>query len=69
MGEENMRGCDGRVVVGMEWESNEWDIVMAEAIMGLGKNLVLGKFLEIYKDDPAKIPSNRGERATTGLLL
>ena len=35
----------------MERESNERDILIEGAIMGLGRNLVLGKFPGIHKDE------------------
>ena len=38
-----------RIIV---WESNERDILIEQAIMGLGRNLVLEKFSGIHKDDP-----------------
>ena len=36
----------------MKEESNERDILIEGVIMGLGRNLVLGKLPGIYKDDP-----------------
>lgn len=36
----------------MERESNERDILIEGAIMGLGKNLALEKFSVIHKNDP-----------------
>ena len=46
-----MREQDGRVKEGIEWESNERNILIKEAIMG--RNLVLEKFQGIHKDDPS----------------
>ena len=41
----------------MEWESNEREILIEflieRATMRLGRNLVLGKFPRIHKDDPS----------------
>ena len=37
----------------MERESNEKNILIEGAIMGLARNLVLRKNLVIYKDDPS----------------
>lgn len=53
MGDENMGEWDDRVGGGMKWENNERDILEDEAIMGLGRNLVLGKHPGIPKDDPS----------------
>ena len=39
------------------------DILIEGAIIGLGRNIVLGKFLGIHKDDPSKTPSSSGEGA------
>lgn len=36
----------------MEWESNERNTLVEGFIMGLGRNVGLGKFLEFHKDDP-----------------
>ena len=36
-----MRVQDARVGEGAKWESNERDLLIEEAIMGLGRNLVL----------------------------
>lgn len=36
----------------MERESNKRDILMEGVIVGLGRNLVLGKLPRIHKDDP-----------------
>ena len=43
----------GQIGGGMEWESNESDILIEGAIIGLGRNLVLGKFPGNHKDDPS----------------
>ena len=51
MGDENMREQDGPDRGGMEWERNEKDLLVEGLIMGLGRNLVLGKFPGIHKDD------------------
>ena len=37
----------------MERKNNKSGILIEGAIMGLGINLVLGKFPEVYKDDPS----------------
>lgn len=42
-----MRAQDGKVGGGPEWESNERDMLIEGAILAVGRNLVLGKFLEI----------------------
>ena len=44
---------DGQVGRRMERESNERDILIEGAIMGLGRNLVLGKFPGIHKEVPS----------------
>ena len=44
---------DARIMRGTEMESNERGILIEGAIMGLGRNLVLGKFPEFNKDDPS----------------
>ena len=48
-----MREEDGKVGEALEWESNERDILIEEAITGLGRILVLGKFPGIHKSDPS----------------
>ena len=53
IGNENTREQGGRVMGGTEWDSNERDMWIEEAIMGLGRNLVLGKFPRIHKVDPS----------------
>ena len=35
----------------MEWESNEREILIERASVGLGRNLVLRKVPRIYKDN------------------
>ena len=37
---------------GMEWESNQRDILIEKVTVGLGRNMVLGKSPRIHKDDP-----------------
>ena len=49
MGNGNKRNQDGEVERG----SNERDNLIDRAIMGLGRNLVLGKFPGIHMDDPS----------------
>ena len=49
-----MRKWEGQFEERMERESNEGNILIEGAIMELGKNLVLGKFPGIHKDDPSK---------------
>ena len=39
-----------------ERETKERDIMIEGAIMGLAKNLALGNFLGIHKDDPSQDP-------------
>ena len=46
-----MREQEGQVEGGTDRDSNEKDILIEGAIMGLGRNLVLGKFSGIHKDD------------------
>ena len=46
-----MRKLDGGFGRGMEWDSNERDILVEGDIMRLGRNLVLVKFSKIPKDD------------------
>ena len=48
-----MKALDGGVGGGTERESNERDILIEGAIVGLGRNQVLGKFPEIYKNEPS----------------
>ena len=48
-----MRKQDGQVVGGAEKESNEWDILIQKAIMGLENSLKLRKHPEIHKNDPS----------------
>ena len=52
MEDENIRELDG-VGGGTEKESNERDILIEGAIMGLGRNLVPGKLPGIHKEDPS----------------
>ena len=47
-----MRTLDDQIVGGTEKEHSERDILIEEAIMGIGKNQVQGKFPRIYKDEP-----------------
>ena len=49
--DEHMREHDSRGGRGMKWESNEKEILVEKATMGLGSNLVVGKFPRIHKDD------------------
>ena len=37
---------------GTEWESNERDILIERATMGLGRILVLRNYPRIHKNDP-----------------
>ena len=37
----------------MEWESNEREILIERATVGLGRKLALRKFPRIYKDNPS----------------
>ena len=53
MRDVNTREQDSPVTGGTKWESNERDILIEGAIMGLGRNLVLGKFSGIHKDEPS----------------
>lgn len=46
-----MRDLDGRISTGMERESNERDILIEGAFVGLGKNPTPGKLQGIQKDD------------------
>ena len=48
-----MRTPDRRVGGVAERGSNERDILIEGAIIGLGRNQVLGKFPEIHKNDPS----------------
>ena len=53
MGNGNMRDQEDRVARGMDRESNERVILIEGATMGLGRNLILGNFPGIHKDDPS----------------
>ena len=53
LGDGNTRDQVGPVGAGMERESNERDILIEGAIMGLERNLVLGKFPGNHKNDPS----------------
>lgn len=46
-----MRSQDGSVGGGTKWEINERNILVERSIMGLVRNLGLGKLLDIHKDD------------------
>ena len=48
---ENMREQDGQVGERTEKESKERDILIDGSIMGLARNLALGKFPGIHKDN------------------
>ena len=48
-----MRELDGRVGGRTERENKERDVLIEGDIVGLGRNLVLGKFPGIHKDDPS----------------
>ena len=50
--DENMREQDGPVGGGMGWKFKERDISIEGAIMGLQRNLMLGKFPGNHKQDP-----------------
>ena len=52
MGDGNIQDQEDRIGGGMERESNERDILIEGAIVGLGRNLALEKFSGIHKDDP-----------------
>ena len=53
MGHKSVRKWDGQVSTqGMEWDSNGSDIFIETVIMGLERNLVIGKFPGIHEDDP-----------------
>ena len=47
-----MRKWDGRVEGRTERESKERDTLIEGAIVGLARNLALGKLLGTHKDDP-----------------
>ena len=47
-----MKERESQVGGGTEWEINERDILIEGAIIGLGENLVLGKFSGIHKYNP-----------------
>ena len=49
---KNMRERHGQVEGRMERKSNDIGILIEEVIMGLGRNLGLGKYQAIHKDDP-----------------
>ncbi|EGW04023.1 hypothetical protein I79_005420 [Cricetulus griseus] len=50
-------------------ESKERDTSVEEDIMGLTRNLALGKLPGMHKDDPTKNVSNNGEATlNTGIL-
>ena len=49
--EENLSCWEGYIVEKIKRESKERDILMEGAIMGLVRNLVLGKIPGIHKDD------------------
>lgn len=48
-----MREQDDLLGVRMEKENNERDTLTEQAILGIGRNLVLRKFPGIPKDDPS----------------
>ena len=48
-----MRNQEDKVGGWTEGKSNEREILREGAIIGLGRNLVLGKFSGIHKDDPS----------------
>ena len=48
-----MKERDDQVGEGTRWESNERGILIEGVIMGLGTNLVPGRFPGIHKDDPS----------------
>ena len=64
-----MREWDGQGGKGTKWESNEREILIEEATIGLERNLVLGKFPRICRMTPAKTPSNSGQGTRTSLPL
>ena len=53
---ENMRDWENGVVGKSEKENKEIDTLIERAIMGLARNLALGKFPGMHKDDPQLRP-------------
>ena len=51
MRDEKIRKQDGRIERGIKLESIKRDILSNGAIMGLGRNLVLGNIPGIHKDN------------------
>ena len=51
--EKNLKKWDGRDRGRIEKYSKERDILIEGAIVGLARNLVLGKFPGNHKDDPS----------------
>ena len=49
-----MRKWDGHEVREMESESIEREILIEKVTMGLGRNLVVGKFPGFIKDNPSQ---------------
>ena len=54
--EKNMWEKDGQIGGRTKRENKERDILIEGAIMGLARNLALGKFPGIHKDDPQLRP-------------
>ena len=54
---------------GTERKSNETDILIEGVIMGVGRNLMLGKFPESTRITPSKTLSKSEEGARTGVPL
>ena len=48
-----MKKPDGPVGGGMEWKHSKRDILIEGVIMGIGRNLMLGRFLGVHTDDPS----------------
>ena len=60
-----MRDPEGQVGGRTERESKERDILIEGAIMGLARNMALGKFPRIHRMTPAKNLSNSRGSALT----
>lgn len=55
MGDLNMKVQDVHVGEWLERDNNERDILIKGAIIGLGRNLVLGKYQQSTRMTPARI--------------
>ena len=51
MGDENIREQDDQVTGGAKWKDNERGILLEGAIIGRGRNMVLGQFPRMHKND------------------